>query len=141
MSLLDVYYIWRQNDERKETNNERGLERISKKALSTSPRLSQLLETDLVSGKIFSESGVSMRNKQGFVGALRKGEREFAERNSVKDAKMLVSAYRSNIKLYKGLGWDTRENEGKLRIAKRRLREVLASGSKDIDYDKKGNLI
>lgn len=82
-----------------------------------------------------------MRNKQGFVGALRKGEREFTERNPVTDAKMLVRCLRSNIKFYKGLGWDIAENEEKLRVAKRRLREVLAAGAKDIDYDEKGNLI
>jgi len=82
-----------------------------------------------------------MRNKQGFVAALRKGEKEFTERNPVTDAKMLVRCLRSNIEFFKGLGWDTREDEGKLRVAKRRLREVLASGAKDIDYDKKGNLI
>jgi len=82
-----------------------------------------------------------MRRNQGFVSTLRKGEKEFAERNPVKDAKMLMSIYRSNIRFYKGLGWDTRQDEGNLRIAKRKLREVLASGSKDIDYDEKGNLI
>lgn len=82
-----------------------------------------------------------MRNKQGFVSALRKGEREFTERNPVTDAKMLVRCLRSNIKFYKGLGWDTRENEGNLRIAKKRLGEVLATGLKDIDYDARGNLI
>ena len=82
-----------------------------------------------------------MTRNQGFVSTLRKGEKEFAERNPVTDAKMLVRCLRSNIKLFKGLGWDTRQDEGSLRVAKMKLREVLASGSKDVDYDKRGNLI
>jgi len=82
-----------------------------------------------------------MTRNQGFVSALRSGEKDFTERNPVTNAKMLVRCLRSNIKFYKGLGWDTRQDEGNLRIAKRKLREVLASGSKDIDYDRGGNLI
>jgi len=82
-----------------------------------------------------------MNKNQGFVSTLRRGEKEFAQRNPVINAEMNVSAYRSNIRFYKGMGWDTKEDEGKLRIAKKKLREVLASGVKDIDYDEKGNLI
>jgi len=82
-----------------------------------------------------------MTRNQGFASTLRKGEKDFAERNPVTDAKMLVRCLRSNIKFFKGLGWDTRQDEGNLRIAKRKLREVLASGFKDIDYDRGGNLI
>ena len=81
-----------------------------------------------------------MTRNQGFVSTLRKGKKEFEARNPVTNAKMNVSAYKSNIKFYKGLGWDTRQDEGNLRVAKRKLREVLASGSKDIDYDERGNL-
>lgn len=81
-----------------------------------------------------------MTKKQGFKSALRSGEKDFAKRNPVKDAKMLMSAYRSNIEFYKGLGWDTRQDEGNLRTAKIRLREVLSKGLSDVDYDSKGNL-
>jgi hypothetical protein len=84
---------------------------------------------------------IKMTRNQGFASALRKSEKDFAERNPVTNAKMNVSAYKSNIRFYKGMGWDTREDEGNLRIAKRKLREILVSGSKDIDYDEKGNLV
>jgi len=82
-----------------------------------------------------------MTRNQGFICALRNGEKKFAERNPVQSARGFVAAYKSNIKFYKELGWDTGQDEENLRIAKRKLREVLASGSKDIDYDKGGNLI
>lgn len=80
------------------------------------------------------------KNKQGFKGALRAGEKEYARRNPVQDAKGLVHAYKSNIEFSKTRGWDTSEDEAKLKVARKKLKEVLASGVKDIDYDEKGNL-
>ena len=81
-----------------------------------------------------------MTKNKGFVSALRSGEKDFAKRNPVTDAKMLVRCLKSNIKFYKGLGWDTRQDEGNLRTAKIRLREVLNAKFSDVDYDSKGNL-
>ena len=82
-----------------------------------------------------------MTRNQGFVSTLRKGEKKFAERNPVQSAKGFISAYKTNIAFSESMGWDTRQDKANLRMAKMRLKEVLASGSKDIDYDKGGNLI
>lgn len=81
-----------------------------------------------------------MRQKQGFKGALRRGEAEFAKRNPVQSARGFVSGYKSNIAFSRSMGWDTKEAEAKLKEARKKLREVLASGVKDIDYDERGNL-
>ena len=80
------------------------------------------------------------KNKQGFVASLRRGEKDFAERNPVQSAKGFVSGYKSKIAFSKMFGWDTKKDEAKLKDARKRLKEVLASGVKDIDYDEKGNL-
>jgi len=82
-----------------------------------------------------------MTRNQGFASTLRKGEKEFAERNPVQSAKGFVSGYKTNIKFSKMMGWDTKEDEARLKAARKKLKEVLASGSKDIDYDGGGNLI
>ena len=80
------------------------------------------------------------RNKQGFKATLRAGEKEFTRRNPIQSARGFVSAHKSNIELSKMMGWDTSEDEAKLKDARKQLREILASGVKDIDYDEKGNL-
>jgi len=82
-----------------------------------------------------------MNKKQGFVSSLRAGEKDFAERNPVQDAKGFVSTYKGRIAFDKSVGWSTEQNEAKLREARKQLKKVLASGVKDIDYDEKGNLI
>lgn len=81
-----------------------------------------------------------MKRNQGFVSALRGGEKDFAERNPVQSARGFVSGYKSNIKFSQMMGWNTEEDEAKLKIARKKLREVKASGVKDLDYDEKGSL-
>ena len=58
-ALLDIYYIWRQENE-KETATNQGAERVQKAPFAPLSGLHQHPKICYVSGKIFSEGGIRM---------------------------------------------------------------------------------